>query len=212
MIVGIVDYGLGNIASVRAAVERVGGKPVVTFDADVLRKCDRLIIPGVGAFADGMARLRQRGLIPVLDELVIAGRKPVLGICLGFQMLGRRSYEFGETAGLGWIDAEVLPLRPNDPKIRVPHVGWNDVQIRRRTGLFRGVPDGALFYYVHSFYMECASDGPSVGVCDYGQAMTVVVEQGNIFGTQFHPEKSQRQGLAVLRNFISGDLECSASG
>ncbi len=204
MIVGIVDYGLGNIASVRAAIERVGGTPVFIRDGDAVPHCDRLVIPGVGAFADGMGKLAGRGLLPVLNELVIVRKMPVLGICLGFQMLARRSLEFGATNGLGWIDADVLPLKPNDPALRVPHVGWNDVQIRSRDGLFKNVPDNALFYFVHSFYMQCDSTDDAVGICDYGQSMAVAVERANIFGTQFHPEKSQKHGLTVLKNFVTG--------
>tara|TARA_B100000965_G_scaffold187497_1_gene156482 strand:- start:731 stop:1348 length:618 start_codon:yes stop_codon:yes gene_type:complete len=201
--IGIVDYGLGNLTSVAGAVAKLGFEPVVSADADTLDSADKLILPGVGAFTDGMANLRARGLIDILNELVVKRRKPILGICLGFQLLGQSSSEFGDTAGLGWIDAPVTRLKPADTSLRVPHVGWNDLsQTRSDCILFDGIEDGALFYFVHSYRMETPPDGSEIGTCDYGGAFTAAVQKGNVFGTQFHPEKSQQAGLTLLGNYL----------
>lgn len=201
--IGIVDYGLGNLTSVAGAVAKLGFEPVVTSDRARLEAADKLILPGVGAFPDGMTNLAERGLIEVLGDLVVKRRKPVLGICLGFQLLGSSSAEFGDTAGLGWIDAAVTRLQPDDTALRVPHVGWNDLS-QTATGcvLFDGIDDGALFYFVHSYRMETPPDGSEIGTCDYGGAFTAAVQKGNVFGTQFHPEKSQQAGLTLLQNYL----------
>ncbi|HAD86518.1 MAG TPA: imidazole glycerol phosphate synthase subunit HisH [Rhodospirillaceae bacterium] len=201
--IGIVDYGLGNLTSVAGAVAKSGFEPVVTSDGARLEAADKLILPGVGAFPDGMANLAERGLIDILDDLVIKRRKPILGICLGFQLLGLSSAEFGDTAGLGWIDAPVTRLQPEDQSLRVPHVGWNDLsQTAPDCVLLDGIDDGALFYFVHSYRMETPPDGSQVGTCDYGGAFTAAVQKGNVFGTQFHPEKSQQAGLTLLQNYL----------
>ena len=201
--IGIVDYGLGNLTSVAGAVAKLGFKPDVTSDAARLEAADKLILPGVGAFTDGMANLQARGLIDILNDLVVKRRKPILGICLGFQLLGQSSSEFGDTAGLGWIDAPVTRLQPEDASLRVPHVGWNDLsQTRPACILFDGIEDGALFYFVHSYRMETPPDGSEIGTCDYGGAFTAAVQKGNVFGTQFHPEKSQQAGLTLLANYL----------
>lgn len=201
--IGIVDYGLGNLTSVAGAVAKLGFKPDVTSDAARLEAADKLILPGVGAFTDGMANLQARGLIDILNDLVVKRRKPILGICLGFQLLGLSSSEFGDTAGLGWIDAPVTRLQPEDATLRVPHVGWNDLsQTRPDCILFDGIEDGALFYFVHSYRMETPPDGSEIGTCDYGGAFTAAVQKGNVFGTQFHPEKSQQAGLTLLANYL----------
>lgn len=201
--IGIVDYGLGNLTSVAGAVSKLGFEPKVTSDADILATAEKLILPGVGAFPDGMANLAERGLIDVLNDLVIKRRKPILGICLGFQLLGLSSEEFGHTKGLGWIDAAVRRLAPEDKTLRIPHVGWNDLtQTDPGCILFDGVPDQSLFYFVHSYRLETPPDGSQVGTCDYGGAFTAAVQKGSVFGTQFHPEKSQQAGLTLLGNFL----------
>lgn len=199
--VGIVDYGLGNLRSVMGAVEKLGHSPVVTADAGLLARADRLILPGVGAFGDGMKNLRARGLVEPLRALVEAGR-PILGICLGFQLLAKTSEEFGAHEGLGWIRATVRRLRPRDQSLRIPHVGWNELKQTAANPLFGGVPGDALFYYVHSYHMIAEDDAIVIGRCSYGEAFVAAVSQGNVHGVQFHPEKSQRYGLALLANFI----------
>ncbi len=205
--IGIVDYGLGNLRSVRGAVERLGHEAQVTADADALAAADRLILPGVGAFGDGMKNLRARGLDTALTALVRDG-KPILGICLGFQLLARGSTEFGEHEGLGWVPAHVERLAPADTTLRVPHVGWNDLEQTKASPLYDDVPAEALFYYVHSYRMVADSDEIVVGRCDYGGPFVAAIAHGNIFGVQFHPEKSQAHGLTLLGNFL--DLPAAA--
>ena len=199
--IAIVDYGLGNIRSVAAAVAKVGFEPAVTADPAQLRRADALILPGVGAFGDGMANLRVRGLIEPLTRLVREEGKPILGICLGAQLFARSSEEFGHHEGLGWIAADVVRLNPSDG-LRVPHVGWNDCIRTREHALFDGIPASALFYFVHSFYIRCDDPAIVLGVCEYGPRFTAVLQQGNIVATQFHPEKSQQHGLQLLKNFL----------
>jgi imidazole glycerol-phosphate synthase subunit HisH len=200
--VAIVDYGLGNLRSVAGAVERLGHEPVVTSDPGELERADRLILPGVGAFGDGMRNLRERGLVEPLTRLVTDERRPILGLCLGSQLIARESAEFGSHEGLGWIDASVQRIATPDPTLRVPHVGWNEVRQVRESVLFDGLADGSLFYFVHSYHID-ADDAELVkGETEYGVRMAAVVERGNVYGTQFHPEKSQLAGLTLLGNFL----------
>lgn len=198
--IAVVDYGLGNLRSVAGAVKRVGFNPVITSDPAVLRSADKLILPGVGAFGDGMRSIRERGLDTILDELVLVEKKPVLGICLGFQLMARSSAEFGEHTGLGWIEADVVRM---DVDFRLPHVGWNDLVQRRKSLLFDEIPDEALFYYVHSYHVKCTDPALVTGECGYGRMFTASIEKDNVFGTQFHPEKSQRWGLELMHNFLA---------
>jgi glutamine amidotransferase len=204
MLVVIVDYGLGNLRSVEGAVERVGHTPLVSSDAADLARADRLILPGVGAFADGMRNLAERGLVEPLTRQVVEARTPVLGICLGAQLMAAEGREFGVNRGLGWIDAVVERIAPADPSLRIPHIGWNSLRQVQRDPLFAGIPEDALFYFVHSFHIRCAAPAIVTGECDYGQAMAAVIHQDNICGTQFHPEKSQRHGLQLIENFLTG--------
>lgn len=202
MKVGVVDYGLGNLRSVAGAVEKLGHEAVVSSDPRVLEQAGKLILPGVGAFADGMRKLTRLGLVDGLARLVHERGRPILGICLGAELLARESDEFGRHDGLGWIDARVTRIAPA-AGFRVPHVGWNAVRHNRDSALFAGIPQEALFYFVHSYQICC--DDPSLveAECDYGAPVTAAVVRGHIFGTQFHPEKSQRIGLELLRNFLS---------
>lgn len=198
---GIVDYGLGNLRSVAGAVERLGWRPVVTSDPAELAGCDKLLLPGVGAFGDGMRNLHERGLVEPLTSLALEQRKPVLGLCLGAQLLVTESEEFGRHQGLGWIDGTVRRIAA-DGGLRVPHVGWNELRQTGASLLFDGVEEGALFYFVHSFVIVPADGSVVKGQTDYGGALTAVIERGNVYGTQFHPEKSQLDGLTLLRNFL----------
>lgn len=198
--IAIVDYGLGNLRSVAGAIDRVGFNSVISNEFSVLKRADKLILPGVGAFGDGMALLREKGLDSFLTELVMQGGKPVLGICLGFQLMAKQSSEFGDHEGLGWLDATVERIPTN---MRLPHIGWNDFFQRRACSLFEGIPEDALFYYVHSYHMKCESSEDVIGESDYDGLFTASIQHGNVYGTQFHPEKSQRWGLEVLYNFLS---------
>ncbi|WP_300302055.1 imidazole glycerol phosphate synthase subunit HisH [Ferrovibrio sp.] len=205
--VAIVDFGMGNIVSVAAAVEKLGCRSVVTSTPSEIAAADRIILPGVGAFGDAMRNLHERGLVPALRHLVEKEHKPILGICLGAQLICNESEEFGRHEGFGWIDAMVTRL-DSKPGCRIPHVGWNGFSRRRDSCLLRGIPEDALFYYVHSFGIQCQSEQSLIADCEYGTRFAAIIESGNVFGTQFHPEKSQRYGLAVLNNFLNEDLVC----
>ncbi len=200
MSVAIVDYGLGNLRSVAGAVERLGYEPVVSGEPDELGRAEKLILPGVGAFGDGMRNLQERGLVEPLTRLVVDEGRPVLGLCLGAQLLARESEEFGRHRGLGWLPAVVERL--DGDGLRVPHVGWNELRQVGESVLFREIPDGALFYYVHSYHLVADDESIVRGVTDYGGPVVAVVERGNVYGTQFHPEKSQLEGLKLLGNFL----------
>ena len=202
MKVAIVDYGLGNLRSVAGAVERLGYEPHVTAVPSELAAADKLILPGVGAFGDGMRNLHERGLVEPLNELVLGEKKPVIGLCLGMQLLARESDEFGRNQGLGWIDATVERIPVGDG-LRVPHVGWNELYPVGDSILFQDLPEEPLFYFVHSYHLRCADPSIVKGECEYGTRMAAVVEQGNVYGTQFHPEKSQLAGLTLLGNFLA---------
>ena len=196
----MIDYGLGNLASVVGALERLQHEAKVSADPRVLGQCDKLVLPGVGAFGDGMRNLRERQLVEPLTRMVAEG-KPVLGICLGAQLMTRSSEEFGFHEGLGWIDGQVRRL-PSEADLRIPHVGWNALHQRRESPLFTDVPGDALFYYVHSYCISCSDAADVVGECEYGTRFVAAFARGSVCGTQFHPEKSQLAGLTVLRNFL----------
>ena len=199
--IAIVDYGVGNLFSLVSSLQALGLEAEVTGDAARLRAADRIILPGVGAFGDARAKLDDTGLVPVLREE--AERKPLLGICLGMQLLFDRSFEYGEHPGLGLVPGQVADLRPDlaDPSLKVPHMGWNSLEILQDDPLFRYVQNGEYVYYVHSFYAkDCAES--TLGISRYGNvAVTGVVRSGNVYGTQFHPEKSGDTGLRLLRAF-----------
>lgn len=205
--IAIVDYGVGNLFSLRSSLQALGMETEVTREADRLRAAGQIILPGVGAFGDAKRKLEDSGLVPVLLEE--AERKPLLGICLGMQLLFDKSLEYGEHPGLGLIPGQVVPLREDlaDPALKVPHMGWNRLEIMRDDPLFRYCEDGEYVYYVHSFYArECAAS--TLAVSGYGGvSVTGVVRKGNVWGTQFHPEKSGDTGLRLLRAFaeLAGD-------
>jgi len=202
MKIAIIDYGLGNLRSVYGSVKKLGHRAYITNDIAKFEAADKLILPGVGAFEDGMKNLDNLGLIEPLSKLVLDEKKPILAICLGFQLLAKESHEFGLHEGLGWIDAVVKKIDTQNSNLRVPHVGWNDLLMIRDCILWENIPQDALFYYVHSFQVNCTLDDIVVGKCSYGIEFTAAVQQENIYATQFHPEKSQYYGLEVLKNFI----------
>lgn len=199
--IAIVDYGVGNLFSLCSSLRYLGLEAQVSADAQVLRRAERIILPGVGAFGDARARLDDSGLTGVLLEE--AEKKPLLGICLGMQLLFDRSFEYGEHPGLGLITGEVAPLREDltDQSCKVPHMGWNSLEIRRADPLLRYVEPGEYVYYVHSYYARrCAAS--TLAVSQYGGvAVTGAVRRGNVWGTQFHPEKSGDTGLRILKAF-----------
>ena len=203
-LVVIVDYGMGNLRSVFKAFEYLGCKVVITHDQKEIERADYLVLPGVGAFGDGMENLKQFGLVETLKEEVILKKKPFLGICLGLQLLARDSEEFGFHQGLGWIEASVKKIEPEDKKIKIPHVGWNALKIKdEKCPLFQGIKQDSCFYFVHSYHLVSDSERYVKATSDYGQEFTAAIQKENIFAVQFHPEKSQMIGLRLLENFIS---------
>lgn len=204
--VGVIDYGMGNLHSVRAALETLGADVRVTAQAEELAACERLVLPGVGSFRRAMENIRARGLDRTMRSLVGQG-KPLLGICLGMQLLAAWGTEDGDSEGLRFVDARVQRFRFDDRP--VPHVGFNTVRFTEASGL---LPDSSEpspasdFYFVHSYHMACANDDDVIGWCDYGGPFAAVVRSGRVVGTQFHPEKSQSNGLKLLRRFLTGGL------
>lgn len=199
--IAVIDYGVGNLFSLSSSLSYLGLENEITRDPARLETADRIILPGVGAFADAMRKLEETGLVPVLKQQV--QKKPLLGICLGMQLLFDRSFEYGEHAGLGLIPGEVADLRGGltDPALKVPHMGWNSLHIVKDDPLFKYFRDGEYVYYVHSFYARNCADS-TLGTSQYGNvAVTGAVRRGNVWGTQFHPEKSGDAGLRLLRAF-----------
>jgi glutamine amidotransferase len=198
----IVDYGVGNLGSIANMFKRVGVTPIVSGDPDILRIATKLVLPGVGAFDAAMAKFTASGLIDCLNSKVLAENVPVLGTCVGMQMLGRGSEE-GKLPGLGWLDAHCTKFRPTDPEIRVPHMGWNKVKRVKPSPLTNTLPEDARFYFVHSYYMVCQDHSDVLLTTEYDGTFAAAVQRGNIFGMQFHPEKSHRFGMELYRQFAS---------
>ena len=203
MTIAIVDYGMGNLRSVANAVAAQGGVPAIVRRPADLAGAAAVILPGVGAFADGMRQLRERGWLPVLEQAVLNEKRPFLGICLGMQLLATRGTEHGDHAGLGWLGGTVTRLPDGGPTVRVPHIGWNDVEMVRRDGLYAGFGQQPDFYFIHGYRFEPDDEAVVTGWCTHGVRFAASVESGNIQAVQFHPEKSQGPGQAVLRNFLA---------
>ena len=204
----LIDYGSGNIASAAKALSRAGAAEgheiVVTADPEMVRKADRIVLPGVGAFADCMRGLGAvDGMIAALDETALRGGKPLLGICVGMQLMATAGREFGVHAGLNWIEGEVVPLCPDDAQLKIPHMGWNEVEPVRNHPLFAGLEPGANAYYVHGFEMKPVHRTHLLATTNYGGPVVAAIGRDNLVGTQFHPEKSQAVGLQILRNFLN---------
>lgn len=210
MTVAIVDYGSGNLRSVAKALERVaaeaGGTDAVTVtaDVDVVAQAGRIVLPGVGAFADCMRGLEGLpGMIEALTHVVLRERRPFLGICVGMQLMAEHGLEHGRHAGLGWIAGEVVPIEPGPEDLKIPHMGWNEVTLGTTDHpLFEGLAEGSHFYFVHSYHFRTASPAHLLASVDYGARLAAVVGRDNMIGTQFHPEKSQAAGLRFLSNFL----------
>jgi glutamine amidotransferase len=196
----IVDYGMANLRSVQKAFEKVGAAAEISGDPNRIAEADKVVLPGVGAFRDAIARLREGGLAQPLVEHIRAG-KPFLGICLGLQMLFTTSYEDGVFAGLDLFPGEVVRF-PDEPGLKVPHMGWNQLRIRRRAPMLEDTPDGAAVYFVHSYYVVPKDARLVATETDYPTPFASAIWYENVFATQFHPEKSQRIGLAMLRRFV----------
>jgi len=193
---------MGNLDSVARATEECGGAPVVTSSEEEIARAPAVILPGVGAFAKGMERIRERNLDEILDTHVRRRGVPLLGLCLGMHLLASHGYEGGESEGLGWIEGEVRRL-PSENGLRVPHVGWNEVHHDGACPLLADVESGRDFYFVHSYHLLCTDPAHVVATTPYGSSFASVVKAENVYGVQFHPEKSQRAGFQLLRNFLA---------
>ena len=202
--VAIVDYGVGNLFSLKSSFAAIGAEVTVTADPEVLRSADRIILPGVGAFGDAAAKLRATGLDAVLRELAAAG-KPLMGICLGMQLLLDKSYEYGEHEGLGLLKGSVVPMEGSIPAgLKIPHIGWNALKFEKDSKLFQYIKEGDCVYFVHSFYASGCEDS-LIATAEYGKDLTAAVARDNVMGCQFHPEKSGDVGLNILRAFCEAD-------
>ena len=203
--IAVIDYGVGNLFSLCCSLNSIGADAVVTSDVDVIRKADKLILPGVGAFADAARLLRESGLDVVIKEQV-AGGKQIMGICLGMQLLFEKSYEYGEHEGLGLLRGSVIPMQGLIPeKLKVPHIGWNALHFTRDSRLMRYVNEGDCVYFVHSYFATDCDDSV-IATAEYGKELTAAVELGNVMGCQFHPEKSGTVGLNILRAFCECEV------
>ena len=200
--IAIVDYGVGNLFSLRASFAAIGAEVVVSSDEKVIRAAEKIILPGVGAFEDAARKLRESGLGSVVCDEAAKG-KPILGICLGMQMLFEKSFEYGEHEGLGLIKGNVRPIADVIPKdLKIPHIGWNALSFKgEKSPIFKYVNEGDCVYFVHSYYAADCSDAV-IATAEYGAELTAAVADGNVFGCQFHPEKSGDVGLSILRAFV----------
>jgi glutamine amidotransferase len=199
--IAVIDYGMGNIASILNMFKRIGNREVIlTKDATAIAKADKILLPGVGAFDNGMKNLQQSALIPLLNKKALEDKIPVLGICLGMQLLTRGSEE-GAEKGLGWIAADTKKFNfPEQAGLKIPHMGWNYIQVKKQSPLI-GQQMGKKFYFVHSFYVRCDQQQDVLATCEYGQPFDCMVQHDNIFGAQFHPEKSHKFGMELFENF-----------
>lgn len=206
--IAIVDYGVGNLFSLKCSLAAIGVEVTVTGDAAVLQRADKLILPGVGAFEDAAKKLHDSGLDSVIREEAEKG-KPILGICLGMQLLFEKSFEYGEHEGLGLIPGSVVPMAGVIPQgLKIPHIGWNALRLRKESPLFRYLSDGDFVYFVHSYYAS-GCDSYVIADTEYGAWLTAAVQNGNVFGCQFHPEKSGSVGLNTLKAFAEmEDTSC----
>ena len=202
--IAIIDYGVGNLFSLRSSLNKIGADTVVTADPAAIARADKLILPGVGAFADAAKKLRDSGLDAVIKAEAAAG-KPIMGICLGMQMLFEKSYEYGEHEGLGLLKGAVVPMDGSIPAgLKIPHIGWNALKFEKDSKLFKYIKEGDCVYFVHSFYASGCEDS-LIATAEYGKYLTAAVARDNVMGCQFHPEKSGDVGLNILRAFCEAD-------
>lgn len=198
--VAIVDYGVGNLFSLCSSLKSIGVQAIVTGDSEKIKNAEKIILPGVGAFADAADKLKQTGLFEIVKEEARKG-KPMMGICLGMQLLFEKSYEFGEKEGLGILKGEIVPMKGRiDSKYKIPHIGWNALQFKKNSKLFKYISEGDCVYFVHSFFADKCEDSLTA-YAEYDINITAAVEKDNVFGCQFHPEKSGKVGLAILKAF-----------
>ena len=202
--IAIIDYGAGNLQSVKKALDYIGAESKITMDKNEINAASHIILPGVGSFGDAMASIRKRNLEQTIKENA-SGKKPFLGICLGLQLLFSSSEESPGVEGLGIFDGEIVRI-PETNGLKVPHIGWNSVELKQKDGIFDGIKDNSYFYFVHSYYLKNAPDDIVAGVTEYGVPIQCAVQRGRVCATQFHPEKSGDAGLALLRNFVQREV------
>jgi glutamine amidotransferase len=200
----IIDYGMGNLRSVLNRFQRLGASVSLSSDPETILRSKKLILPGVGHFAAGMKNLNSLGLLDILHQKIIVDQTPILGICLGLQLFSEYSEE-GNSSGLGWIKAKTIRFSLNDEtkKLKIPHMGWNSLIIKKSSNLFYGIKESDLFYFVHSYHIDCTDKEDILSTTDYGYEFVSAIQKGNLYGTQFHPEKSHEWGAQLIRNFIS---------
>lgn len=203
--VAIIDYGAGNLSSVKKALDYLGVESEITADPQKILAADRVILPGVGSFGDAMASMKSRGLVETVKAAAASG-KPFLGICLGLQLLFESSEESPGVEGLGIFKGKIISI-PNNLGLKVPHIGWNDVTLLQKNGIFSGIEDKSYFYFVHSYYLADADEDVVAGVTEYGVPIQCAVQKGNVAATQFHPEKSSKVGLQLLKNFLATETK-----
>lgn len=201
--VAIIDYGAGNLSSVKKALDFLGAESEITQDKDKILSADHIILPGVGSFGDAMESMRDRGLVDVVKSAALSG-KPFLGICLGLQLLFESSEESPGVDGLGLLKGKILEI-PKNNGLKVPHIGWNSVSLKQKDGIFRNIDDESYFYFVHSFYLSGADEDVVAGTTQYGVPIQCAVQKGSLCATQFHPEKSSKVGLKILENFLNAE-------
>jgi glutamine amidotransferase len=201
-VIVIIDYGMGNIRSIMNKIHRAGHEAIVSYEQEIIMSADKIILPGVGHFLNGMKRLGERNIIDILNEKVLIKKTPILGICLGMQLLTGFSEE-GNTEGLGWLDAETIRFKLADIRHKVPHMGWNSIEQKKESPLLKGIPDSRYYYFVHSYHVKCNVIDDILTTSHYGYEFVSSVQKENIFGTQFHPEKSHEYGEQIIRNFLN---------
>jgi glutamine amidotransferase len=201
--IAIIDYGMGNLKSVKRKMDRIGVNSIITSDPEEIKKSDRIILPGVGHFAKAVSEIKSRELWDLLSEQVLIKKKPVLGICLGMQLMAKHSEE-GDSEGFGWIDANVVRFKVSDSvRYKIPHMGWNTIKEIKESTLFEMINFNSEFYFVHSYHIKCDDPNNILAETIYDYSFTSVIQAGNIFGVQFHPEKSHDAGEVLLRNFAN---------
>ena len=197
----IIDYGMGNLGSVLKSFKKVSDDVIISSSKEEIERAEKLVLPGVGHFSNGMKRLKNLDLVDLLHERVMINRVPILGICLGMQLFSKFSQE-GNVAGLGWFDAEVVRFNVEDKlRFKVPHMGWNSIKIEKENILLDGILQSELFYFVHTYHIKCFDNKDILATTDYCYDFTSIIQKDNIYGTQFHPEKSHGKGLKIIRNF-----------
>jgi glutamine amidotransferase len=213
MFISVIDYGSGNLKSVAKALEvaanniNISSKIMVTSDPKIIKKSDKIVLPGQGSFKDCYSGIKKiSGLGEVLNESVLEKKKPILGICVGMQLFAKIGYEFQETKGFGWIDAEIRKINNMNKKLKIPHMGWNEIEFKKNCFLFSNIKNKSHVYFIHSYEFMTKQKDCVVATTNYGNPITVSVVKENIVGTQFHPEKSQKNGLIILENFLNWKL------